>query len=224
MSPAIVTLIAASVAFVGTHVLLSHPLRAPLANALGEKGFLGLYSLVALGSFLWMVHAFGEAPAGDLGGSGIVGWIFASLLTIPALVLFLGSLWKNPALPKPGAKPEIARTPRGVFAVTRHPMMWGFALWAIAHIALWWDVRTLIVAGSVLFLALVGASLQDLKKERLMADAWLKWEVQTSYWPRWGALKSVNPLLWLLALAVWLGATWWHIHAAGIPAGIWRWV
>lgn len=38
-------LLIAATAFVGTHFLMSHPLRAPLVSRLGEKGFLGLYSL-----------------------------------------------------------------------------------------------------------------------------------------------------------------------------------
>ena len=138
MNP-LVSLVAASVAFVGTHFALSHPLRPVLVNALGEKGFLVLYSLVALATFVWMALAFRQSPAGDLGGStGEAGWIVATVLTLPALVLFLGSLWKNPALPAPGSDTIAAtRDATGVFAVTRHPMMWGFALWAIAHIALW---------------------------------------------------------------------------------------
>ncbi len=103
-------------------------------------------------------------------------------------------------------------------------MMWAFALWAISHIVLWWSVRTLIVAGAILLLALVGAHLQDRKKETLMGAAWAGWEAKTSYWPRWGALLKLNPLLWLGALAAWWIITWSHIHAAGVPAGIWRWL
>ena len=34
--------VAAALAFVGTHFILSHPLRRPLVRAVGEKGFLGL--------------------------------------------------------------------------------------------------------------------------------------------------------------------------------------
>ena len=40
-------LVVALAAFVLTHFALSHPLRAPLVARLGEKGFLGLYSLLA---------------------------------------------------------------------------------------------------------------------------------------------------------------------------------
>jgi uncharacterized membrane protein len=223
MDPALTSLLAAALAFVGTHFALSHPLRAPLVRLAGEKGFLAIYSLVALATFAWLIIAFRAAPAGDLGGSGEIGWAIATLLTIPALVLFLGSLRGNPALP--GMPAEAAgREPRGVFAITRHPMMWGFALWAIAHLVLWWDWRTVIVAGAVLILALAGAHLQDHKKQALAGEGWASWQAKTSYWPRWGALLSAGWLLWLIALVAWLAITYGHIDAAGVPAGVWRWV
>jgi uncharacterized membrane protein len=223
VDPALASLSAASLAFVGTHFALSHPLRAPLVARIGEKGFLPLYSLVALATFAWMVLAFRAAPSADLGGSGDAGWLVATVLTLPALLLFLGSLSKNPALPNPGVAKPIERAPTGVFAITRHPMMWGFALWAAAHIALWWSTRTLILAGTILFLALVGAHLQDRKKEALLGDHWSGWKARTSYWPRWGRLAEAGLVLWLVTTALWLAITWAHIHAAGVPAGIWRW-
>tara|TARA_E500000305_G_scaffold95278_1_gene84767 strand:+ start:262 stop:936 length:675 start_codon:yes stop_codon:yes gene_type:complete len=220
----LVTLAIASIAFVATHFILSHPLRAPIVVAVGEKGFMGVYSLVALATFVWMVIAFRAAPAPDLGGSGDVGWAVASVLTVIALVLFLGSFRGNPAMPAPDAKDAAGKDPRGAFLVTRHPMMWGFALWAIAHLVLFWSLRTTIVALAILTLALVGAKLQDGKKERLMGAAWTGWEAKTTYWPRWSRLFSVGWGLWLGAIVIWLLATYGHIHAAGAPAGIWMWV
>ena len=218
------SLIAASLAFVGTHFALSHPLRTPLVGVLGAAGFAVLYSLVAAASMAWMVFAFVAADDTMRGGSGEIGWILATLLTLPALLLFLGSLKGNPALPAPGAEKLVQREPSGVFAVTRHPMMWGFALWALSHIVLWWSLRTLVVALAILVLALFGARLQDRKKEALMGEAWKEWEAKTSYWPRWGKLAHAGVVLWLVAIAAWLGISWWHIGAGGIPAGIWRWI
>ncbi len=219
----LVSLVAASIALIGTHFALSHPLRAPLAKAIGEGAFMGLYSLVAAACMGWMAFAFRAAPAFDLGGAtGEAGWIAATLLTLPALVLFLGSLWKNPALPGPAQ--TVTREPTGVFAVTRHPMMWGFALWALSHIVLWWSWRTMVVAVAILLLALVGANLQDRKKEALMGAAWTEWEAKTSYWPRWSKLFGVGVGLWLVATAAWLLATWLHIPVGGAPAGVWRWL
>ncbi|HEU4819923.1 MAG TPA: NnrU family protein [Qipengyuania sp.] len=220
----LVSLVAASIALVGTHFALSHPLRAPLVARIGEGGFLGFYSLVAAACMVWMVFAFRAAPGADLGGAtGEAGWIASTVLTLPALVLFLGSLWKNPALPKPGTATAIIRDPTGVFAVTRHPMMWGFALWALSHLVLWWSMRTLIVACAILILALVGAHFQDRKKQALMGAAWAAWEAKTSYWPRWGKLPGAGVMLWLAAIVVWLLITWLHVPAGSAPAGVWRW-
>lgn len=227
MDPALVSLIAASIAFTGGHFALSHPLRAPLVRVLGEKPFLGLYSLVALASMAWMALAFRASPPGNGGVTGPLGdvlWAAASLLTLAALVLLFGSFRGNPALPDTPAEKVAATSPTGVFAVTRHPMMWGIGLWAIAHILIGWSARTTIVASSILILALVGSHLQDRKKAALMGMAWTQWESRTSFWPRWSRLASVGLPLWLVALVLWLAATYGHIHAAGVPAGIWRWV
>ena len=228
MDPALVNLIAASVAFVGTHFALSHPLRAPLVKALGEKGFAGVYSLVALATFGWMIWAFTTMTRRGTAlwnGSGEAIWAIASLLSLVALALFLGSLRGNPALPDPRAAEGLAtKQPASVFRVTRHPMMWGFALWAFSHILVAPTGRTLVLAGAIAFLALVGAHLQDRKKEALMGDGWKAWEAKTSYWPRLGALPGIGLGLWAVTLALWLALTWAHIWLAYVPAGVWRWV
>ena len=225
MEPSHLSLTAASLAFVGTHFLLSHPLRAPLVKMVGPNGFMGLYSVVAFATLGWMIWAFRAAPSGDLGAAtGDIGWIVATLLMIPATVLLLGSFVRNPAMPAPGAEKLAVQEPHGVFRVTRHPMMWSFALWAIAHLVLFWSVRTTIVSLAILVLALVGAHMQDRKKETLMGDAWGQWEANTSYWPKWLALLSVGPVLWIAGIAAWLLLTWLHMPTGAIPAGLWKWL
>ncbi|RKF22763.1 MFS transporter [Altericroceibacterium spongiae] len=217
-------LCAACATFVGSHFLLSHPLRAPLVALLGERLFLLVYSLIALAAMGWMAFAFRAAGSPDLPGSGETGWVVASLLSIVALVMVLGSFRHNPALPNPASALQIPIRVRSVFRVTRHPMMWGFVLWAASHLILFWSWRTMIVALAILILALVGAHLQDRKKEHLFGVAWRSWERRTCFWPRWRALFTLSPFLWLFAIILWLGLTWLHIPAAGIPAGLWRWI
>ncbi len=219
----LVELVAANIAFVGSHFAMSHPLRAPLVGMIGEKGFSVLYSLVSFAALFWIVSAYGDAPPGDLPGSGLGGWLIASLMTIPALVLFTGSLARNPALPVPGASEAARRTPQGVFLVTRHPMMWSFAIWAASHVILWWSWRSVLTALFMGLLALVGAHLQDRKKRALMGEAWAAWEAHTSFWPRWSKLFSVGLLWWALGLMLWVLATYAHQTLGGVPAGIWRW-
>ncbi len=216
------SLIAASVAFVGTHFAMSHPFRAPLVKVLGAGGFMIAYSLVSAACMAWMYFAFVGTPAGAplWGDYGDAVWVVASIVTLVAMVLFAGSFVGNPALPAPGAEKAALREPSGVFRVTRHPMMWGFALWALAHLIAAPTARTVVVALAIGVLALVGAHLQDRRKEALMGDAWQRWEAKTSYWPQLGKLLSAGPVAWVGGLAVWLGASWLH----AMDAGVWRWV
>jgi uncharacterized membrane protein len=224
MNASLWNLIAANIAFVGTHFAMSHPLRAGLVRMLGAGGFQVAYSLVSFATLGWVYFAFIAAPPADLPGSGEIGWIIATLLTLPAMILLAGSFAGNPALPTPLAEQQARAEPKGVFRVTRHPMMWSFGLWAASHMVLFWSARTMITAAAVGFLALVGAKMQDRKKESLMGESWAQWESKTSYWPRWGQLFSVGAVPLLLGSAAWLAASWLHLWQAGIPAGVWRWL
>lgn len=226
MDSALVSLLAAALAFAGTHFALSHPLRGPLVAALGETIFRLVYSLTALATFAWAIAAFrAVGPAGPMpwNGMGEGLWALATLVMLIASVLLAGSFVRNPALPDPRAAKHAASGPHGVFHVTRHPMMWSFALWAAMHVLLSPTPRQWIMAGAIALLALLGAHLQDRKKEVLMGEAWAGWEAQTSYWPRPGGLLRAGPVAWIGGVIIWLAATYGHIHANGIPAGIWRW-
>ncbi len=223
--------IAAAFAFVGTHFLLSHPLRDPIVRVTGEGPFLGLYALVAAVTFVWLALAFRAVPAeAPLWAVGDGLWITATVLTFFASIMFVGSLLGNPALPNPTGRITPAPEPRGVFSVTRHPMMWSFALWGVAHILVMPTPATIVLAKTIIFLALVGAFLQDRKKERLQPETWRAWQAKTSYWPLGAILggrvkftpAGVIPAIG--GIALWLAATWAHNPLAGMPAGIWRWI
>ena len=226
MDDALFNLVAACLAFVGTHFAMSHPLRAGMVGVFGEKGFQGVYSLVSLATFAWMALAFRAAPAHTPLWTGFddISWGIGSLVALVAMVLFAGSLMvRNPALPMPGAEAAARAEPAGVLKVTRHPMMWGFALWGVSHLVAAPTARTLVLASAVTFLALVGSHLQDRKKETLMGEAWSSWESRTSYWPRWSRILSVGAGPWVTGVALWLGLSWAHLPIAGIAAGAWRW-
>ena len=227
MDHGLTELIAASVAFVGSHFAMSHPLRGPMVQVLGERGFQAAYSLISLAAFAWMYLAFGRAPASTplWAGYDDVSWAIASVLTLAAMVLLAGSLMaRNPALPMPGAQNAARSEPTGALKVTRHPMMWGFALWAVAHLIAAPTARTMVVALAILVLALVGSHMQDRKKRGQMGAAWSLWVSRTSFWPRWVRLPSIGIGPWLVGIALWLAFSWLHVPLGGIPAGIWRWL
>mgnify|MGYP001462715451 CR=1 FL=1 len=226
MTDAFAGLVAAAVAFVGTHFALSHPLRAPLVRLAGDKGFQAIYSLVAFASLGWLVVAFRAATGGAMlwDGFASVPWIAATVLLLVASVLLVGSFLGNPALPAPNAAEVAARGPHGVFHVTRHPMMWSFALWSASHLLVSPTPRVIVLTLAIALLALIGSHLQDRKKQALMGPAWADWEAKTSYWPRLGGLARAGAVPWLGGVAFWLIASWAHSPLIAIPAGAWRWI
>ena len=222
-----VSLISASAVFVGSHFLMSHPLRPRLVARLGNSGFLGFYSLISFATFGWMIWAFQQAPKGEyLWLPSDVIWGVSSVLTLLAATFFCGSLIRNPALPNPNpdaGKALAAQSPSGMFLVTRHPMMWGFALWGVAHILIAPRTDSFVFVGSIIFLALVGAWTQERKKIAALGDAWRSWQARTSYWPRLSQLGRIGWRLWIVGIALWLVATWAHNFFGAYGAGLFRW-
>jgi uncharacterized membrane protein len=212
----------AAASFVGSHFLLSHPLRRPLVRALGERGFQGLYSLVALALFGWMIlslRAIGpEAPRWDLGEGGVIA---GSLLMWLGSILFAGSFAGNPALPSGPGGPRIPAEPRGVFGITRHPMMWGFGLWALTHMIANPTPSGLVVAEAIFVLAIFGAALQDYKKRRLVGSAWRQWERKSPFFPFTRGLHGPGWFAFIAGTLLFLAATWAHGALGYRMAGPW---
>lgn len=213
----------ASAAFVGTHFLLSHPLRALLVGAMGERGFAAFYSLVAFATFGWMVWAYPAASAEKpelLWDAGRTGFVIATLLMWLGSVLFMGSLRRNPALPRPGKPLTRIDEPRGVFSITRHPMMWGFAFWAATHAIVNPTLASLILCAAIALLAIVGAAFQDAKKTKLLGDVWREWRSKTSFVPYGRGLRSADGFALVTGTLVWLAASWAHGALGHRPAGV----
>lgn len=217
-------LVIASATFVGTHFLMSHPLRASLVAKLGEKGFAGLYTVVALATFVWVIRAYGPASAEapqPVWEAGEVEWLAATLLMWLGSILFIGSLRRNPAFPRPGKLIGKIDEPRGVYAITRHPMMWGFALWGVVHATVNPTRASLVLSATIAILALGGAALQDMKKAMLLGDVWRDWRTRTNFLPFGKGFAMPDAFAFISGTIVWLVATWAHGALGYRPAGIW---
>ncbi|MFL6775298.1 MAG: NnrU family protein [Sphingomicrobium sp.] len=211
-------LLLSAILFVGLHFLLSHPLRRPLVRALGEGPFRGIYSLLALLTFAAMIYFYrkcGREP--PLWDAAQTGWIAGTLLMWLAAILFVGSFIGNPALV---AAREPRGGPRGVLAITRHPMMWSFAIWAAVHLALLAMPKAIVFDGAIILLALAGAAAQDRKKSSMMGEAWHEWTAQTAFVPFTRGVAYPGTIAFVGGTLLFLIATWAH----PVPAGIWRWI
>ncbi len=223
------SLILATMAFVGTHFLLSHPLRPALVARFGPRGFMGLYSLVALVTFGWMVWAaitMPWMPAAWIAPAWFFEWAAPALMLL-ASILLAGSFIGNPAFPDPGKGIAAVRPATGVFAITRHPMNWAFMIWAPTHLALSGTPLNIVIATGIFTLALLGSILQDGKKAALLGDAWRGWQARTSFVP-FGALIA-GKIPWSAArpgwialiggIGLWIAASWLH----AMQVGVWAW-
>ncbi len=207
--------------FLLQHFAMSHPLRAPMVSKLGEKGFQAVYSVLSLLPFYFAIQAYQQiAPGASYWAVGPVIWWAATVLMWVGSVLFVGSFVGNPALPQPGAQQMAARQPHGVFRITRHPMMWGFALWSVVHVMIAPRAEVMVLCGAILFMALAGAAGQDKKKQRQLGADWTHWQKATSFVPFGKGLVSPGTKFLLLGTVFWLIATYVHPLAGGPAAGI----
>lgn len=177
------SLIGAVAAFVGGHLALSSgPVRRRLIAGLGEKAFQGVYSLIALASFIWLVMAFRSAPYVALWSSP--GWtrhIPLALMPISYVLMVAGFSTKNPTAAGQGLAADAE--PYGIVRVTRHPALWGFALWALAHVPPNGDARSMLLFGGIAVLSLAGMVHIDRRRRAALGEGWERFAAKTSLVP-----------------------------------------
>jgi uncharacterized membrane protein len=214
--------------FVASHELLSHALRAPLVARLGEKGFAVVYSLVALVSFGAAVQLWRQIPKARLWDTPPSAYGPALVAMLIAFILFVGSV----SSPNPAMMPGVRGEPKGVQRITRHPMMWSFVIWAVVHMVMTADPRTIVLSIGIATLALIGTLMQDIKK-KAQNPAYGGHMSRTSHLPFFAILAGRQPLsaLWPGLVPV-VGGTllwflflgWGHTWLIGVPAAGWSYM
>jgi uncharacterized membrane protein len=138
-------------------------LRGMLVRRIGEGPFLGLFSLLSILAIVFLVRAWSTAGTTKLWNApDWLRWLLAAVMLV-AFVLFVASVSRrNPTM----IGGETAPPPRGIQRVTRHPMLWSFALWAAVHIVGNGDSAAIVFFGAFLVTALAGMPSIDAKLAR----------------------------------------------------------
>jgi len=84
---------------------------------------------------------------------------------------------------------------RGIVRITRHPFLWGVALWALVHLIVNGDLASFILFGSLLLLALGGTVAIDAKRRRKFAGGWAQFAQTTSSVPFAAILSGRNSMV-----------------------------
>jgi uncharacterized membrane protein len=182
-------LIAAALVFLLLHRLVSGTrLRDTIVAVVGDGAFMGLFSLASVASLIWLGVAFGAAR----GGPGDTSY-WASTFTTRILQLFIqfvavlfivpGLMTRNPTSVGQGRAGEDQDVVQGMLRITRHPFLWGVAIWAAGHLLVDGDLASLTFFGAFLVLALTGTLSIDAKRRRVFGTMWQEFAHKTSNVP-----------------------------------------
>ena len=199
-------------AFLAAHLIpASRSLRARLIVLMGRKAYLTVYSILSLVLLGWLIVAAQRADNVWLWDPARWQWHVPFIaMPIATFLLVAGLLSANPLSISLRGGTE----PGPITAVTRHPVLWGFLIWATAHIPPNGTGIALLLFGAMALFSLLGFVLLDHKaRKRLGPERWQELAAATSVLPfaallsgrtRWRSLRPlVLPALIAAALYIW---------------------
>ena len=202
----------ATLAFVGGHFLLSStPVRRRLVRMLGQNGFLPAYSIAITAALIWMISAYRAAPMVPVWEpSTVMAWVPLLVMPVALFLAVAGLSTRSPT--QVGAERTLsAGLPQnpapGIISITRHPFLWGTALWAAAHLSVNGDLANITLMGGILILSVGGMMHIDRRREETLGAAW-------------GPVKLTTSLVPFVAIVTgrthldWRGIGWWRPLAA----------
>jgi uncharacterized membrane protein len=179
-------LLAASAYFLLIHFGVSGTrLRDGLVARLGAGPYRGVFALASIVGLVWMIYAYRHAPNVPLWGL-LLGFRPAAYVLVFIAFLFLVIGFATPSPTRVGMESKLGQGPdiaKGIVRITRHPFLWGVALWALVHLIVNGDVASLILFGSLLVLAVGGTAAIDAKRRRLFGEQWTPFAAVTSAVP-----------------------------------------
>lgn len=195
-----------SLAFAATHVGMSSiSLREKLVGALGERGFLGVYSLVSLSTFVPLVRCYLANRHQGPPVLTIVNLLpgvhgLAMAIAWASFACAIGGVFQPSALSL-GAS-GVARA-RGLGRITRHPLFMSLGVWAAAHLLVNVFLSDAIFFGGFALFCVVGCAHQDARKRAVRGAELDAYFAETSLLPFGAILSGRNRIVW--AELPWLG-------------------
>jgi uncharacterized membrane protein len=226
------SLAAAAAFFLAIHLLVSGTrVRDALTGRIGQGPYMGLFSLASVAGLAWLGFAFAAARSAPANATywsltpatrdvQIALQLLAMLLIVPGLTT------PNPTSVRQEATLDRPDVVKGMLRITRHPFLWGVAIWALGHLLVRGDNASILLFGALLALALFGTASIDAKRRRALGSKWDAFAAKTSNLP-FAAIAAGRQRLalgeigwWRLALGVivWAVLLWAHPFLFGVRA------
>jgi len=225
-------LILAAAVFLALHLLVAGTrVRDALTGRIGQGPYMGLFSLASIAGLVWLGMAFAAArigPSNDVlwSATAATRWLQLGLQLVAMLFIVGGLTTPNPTSVRQEATLQKVDVVKGMLRITRHPFLWGVAVWAVGHLIVNGDAASIVLFASMLLLALFGTVSIDAKRRRALGKTWDAFAAQTSNVP-FAAIAAGRQRLnvaeigwWRIALAVvvWAALAWGHPYLFGVPA------
>lgn len=196
-------------AFLVAHIIPpAPPVRSKLIALLGRRTYLIAYSALSIGLLTWMILAGQRAPYVGLWVAAEWQWWVTIIIMPFALWLVLAGLFEPNYLSISIRKKDV-NIPFGLSArVTRHPVLWGFLLWALTHLIPNGDVVSLVLFGGMALLAVGGFFIVDRRtKKRLGAEQWNDAAAATHLMPFVALFRGKTKLVFSGQAWLWIGVS-----------------
>lgn len=212
---------------VGHFALSSTPVRMALAGWLGETRYLVAYSAAMLAAMVWMIFAFIEAPANPVWPTpDVLLWVPVVLMPIAIFLIVGGLTTPSPTLAGTRLDDHNRDLTRGIIRITRHPFLNGVSLWALAHLLVNGDTRSIILFAGMFILSAGGMWHIDKRREFHYGADWGPVMLTTSAVPFGALLEKRTTMDWagigwwrvLLSIAIYLALIAGHGFVIGEPA------
>ncbi|MEO8602998.1 MAG: NnrU family protein [bacterium] len=184
--------------FLAIHVVISGSgVRGVLVRRLGEPVCLAGFSLLSIGGLAWIIVAYAGARAAAnvwWAAPAWPRWPASPLMLVAIGFVVIGLTTPSPTAAGGGARLSRPDAARGILRISRHPFLWGVALWAATHLLLNGDSASLWLFATMLAVALLGPPLIDAKRRRAFGADWPRFAARTSSLPFAAVLRGRNAL------------------------------
>ena len=221
----LISLLLAAIFWIATHNgFAGTDIRTRLVGKIGEVGFRIAYAVTSVIAIMMLVQAWEAAVAIPLWSAPAWLRLILAAAMLPAFLFFAAGLLRNPTAV--GGEALAGQQARGIQRITRHPMLWSFALWALVHVIGNGDLASLIFFGTFAISAFLGMPSIDRKLAARAPEAAARLRAETSIMPFGAILAGRNRLVlgeigWLapvLALLGWAALLHFHARFFGVPA------
>ena len=220
------SILLAAIFFLGIHLLVSGTtLRDRLVAGIGERAYLAVFALASLAGISWLCASWAahEPVAPWWNGRSLLHPAYGVVFIACQLVV-IGLTTPSPTAAGGEKLLTSADPARGILRVTRHPFLWGVAIWSGMHLLLNPDPPAFLLFGTFAVLALVGPRSIDAKRARAHGEAWERFAAVTSNLPFAAIAQGRNSFVlaelgwWRIALgaAVFVGLLYAHPWVSGV--------